>query len=579
MSEIPSDFYALCHAVMENEATEEEVARFRESVASDPACLEIYRQQMEIDVLLTGACGGSASKSRVQTAPSRRPRVRLWWKVAAAAAVLLGGAAVWHGATRPSPSSVLRPPSSVSRPPSPVVDSPVTVVERKGAWGLEMPQALPGRIGLAKGQVRVRLPSGVELALLGPLELESDERGMDVRLERGRLVAWVPTRASGFTVRAPGLTAWDIGTVFSVAAEKDGSSLFVFKGSVQVLDGEGNGVDICEAGEGVRAMGARTPFKVAAEGESAERLFKTVRGYAAIAEPLRAFDAARQIGELWMAKYVPEEASRVREKAAQQAALRNVPKRIPFTKTAWVRPSVPAQQEERSMNTTSAAALAAAAAMMGAVTGGAVSEPVCVNTSQEQNRRWTAVFTNEVPLRWAWCTNATSAQLGIVGMNSTFATNFTEVTSNYLWRAFSANTPSAEDVYDLTLTFYGSGNLIVGAQTSRLAVVKGAFRQTSVISTPEGIPWPKLKENAVIPYDAEWAEATAGATNSFLVIAKTGGVTQTNALETAGYFGWKVKRSDWGYGTFNLALTFPGAEGEWDGTLARVPDGMMFSVR
>ena len=30
----------------------------------------------------------------------------------------------------------------------------------------------------------------------------------------GRLVAWVPTRAGGFTVRAPGLMAWDIGTIF-----------------------------------------------------------------------------------------------------------------------------------------------------------------------------------------------------------------------------------------------------------------------------------------------------------------------------------------------------------------------------
>jgi len=506
----------------------------------------------------------------------------LWWKAAAAAAVLLGGAAVWHGATRPSPSSVLRLPSSVSGIPSPLVDSPVTVVEWKGAWGLEMPQTLPGGIRLAKGQVRVRLPSGVELVLLGPLELEAETGGMEVRLAKGRLVAWVPRRASGFTVRAPGLTAWDIGTVFSVETEPGGSSLFVFKGSVQVLDGAGDGVDLCEAGEGVRAIGDRTPFKVTSEGAAAERLFKTARGYAALAEPRKAFDVARQIGELWMAKYVPEEASRVREKAAQQAALRSAPQKIPFTKTAWVRPAAPTQQEERSMNTTSAAALAAAAVMMGAGTSGAVSEPVSVDAFPDRNNRhWTTVYTNPVPLRWEWNADAATAHLEIVGMNGAVETNFASATSNWVWQAFASDVPAAEDVYALTLTFFHSGGAVVGAATSRLAVVTGAFGQTPVDPSPtETAAWGKVKENVVIPYDAGWAEATSVATNALLVIAKSGGAAQTNALaDSSGYYGWRLKRGDWGYGTFNLALTFPGTEGGWDATLARVPEGMMIKLR
>ena len=233
------------------------------------------------------------------------------------------------------------------------------------------------------------------------------------------------------------------------------------------------------------------------------------------------------------------------------------------------------------MKTTSAAALAAAAAMMGAVTGGAVSEPTPVFFSPHLNRCWETVFTNEVSLEWAWHTKATSAQLGIVGMNSTFATNFTEVTSNYLWRAFSANTPSAEDVYDLTLTFYGSGYAVVGVLTSRMVVVTGAFGEAAVDPGPSEVKWVKVEENVVIPYNAGWAEATHDATSSLLVIAKTGGVMQTNALTDAcGYFGWKIRRSDWGYGTFNLALTFSETvTNAWDAVLVRVPDGMMFSVR
>ncbi|MDD4018786.1 MAG: FecR family protein [Kiritimatiellae bacterium] len=604
-------FEDLLMRVIEGVATEDEFATFSGILRHDLQCRRRYAREMRLHVLLRckgadasgcGRCGRAFSRATTAAGiPAEKSKSALpapaplseglrapfqkhsamprntqdvqarasWRKAAVAAAALLVGAGLWYG--------VPRPPSSVSRPPS-----PVTVVERKGVWGLELPQELPGRISLAKGLAKVRLPSGVELSLLGQLELEAEERGMEVRLVSGRLVAWVPARASGFTVRAPGLTAWDIRTVFSVAADADGSSLFVFKGSVQALDGEGNGVDLCEEGEGVWAMAGRMPFKVSAEGGTGERLFKAVRGHAAVAEPQKAFDAARRIGELWVAKYVPEEASRARETARQQAAMRNAPRKIPFTKTAWVRPSAPRQEEAGNMKKTNAASVLAAAAIAGgAGMSPAVSVPVAINTSPTRNARWSEVCTNEVPLAWEWKTNAANAQLKIAGMNGTFTADFPSAASNYLWQASASTVPSAEDVYDLTLTFYGGGGAVVGAMTSRLAVVTGAFGETAVVPAPVNVPWPKVKENAVIAYDAGWAEATAGAVTGQLVIAKAGGLTQTSALaDASGYFGWKVKRSDWGYGTFNLALTFPGMESNaWDATLVRVPEGFMFSVR
>jgi hypothetical protein len=64
------------------------------------------------------------------------------------------------------------------------------------------------------------------------------------------------------------------------------------------------------------------------------------------------------------------------------------------------------------------------------------------------------------------------------------------------------------------------------------------------------------------------------------VIAKEGGATQTNNLAGAsGYFGWKLRAGGWGYGTFNLALTFPGTEGEWDASLAYIPGGTMIQMK
>ncbi|MDD4017455.1 MAG: FecR family protein [Kiritimatiellae bacterium] len=614
------EFERLSAAVLDGTASRGEVRRFNEILRDFPELAPVYLEQVQMHAMLEcrgagasgcGRCGRAFSRAEpaagipaeksksALSAPAplseglRAPfekhstmpgntqgaHVRVFWrKVAAAAAVLLSGAGGWYG--------VMRPLTPVSRLPSPVVNSPVTMVEWKGAWGLELPRELPGRIRLAKGQAKVRLPSGVELVLLGPVELDAENGGMEARLVSGRLMAWVPPRAGGFTVRAPWLTAWDIGTVFSVAADAEGSSLFVFKGSVQALDGEGNGVDICGEGEGVLAMAGRAPFKVETEEGAGDRLFKAVRGYAALAEPQKALDAARQIGELWMAKYVPEEAGRARETARRQAVLRNAPRPIPFTKTAWVRPSVPLQQEETSeMNTTRAAAMLAAAVMTAAEMASARSGSVPVSTSPVDGRRWETVYSNEVDvaLRWdAYPANAAYAELRIDGMSGTaLATNITRSVSNVLWRAFAAQSPAVEDVFDVRLTLFDSGDAVVGAQTSRLALVKGAFGSARVDPDPAGGAWNRVRENVPVPYDAGWTEATAGAAESRLVIAKAGGMVRTNALEApAGYYGWKIKQSDWGYGTFNLALTFPGTvTNEWDAMLVRVPEGFMFSVR
>ena len=232
------------------------------------------------------------------------------------------------------------------------------------------------------------------------------------------------------------------------------------------------------------------------------------------------------------------------------------------------------------MKTKSVAAVLTAATMMGAGTAVAASGRVLVDTSPLHNRHWTTVYTNEVPLRWEWNAAATRAELDISGMSGTVTTNFAAAVSNWVWRAFVSEKPAAEDVYDLRLTFYNGHEVVVGVQTSRLAVVKGAFGEALIDPGPSDKKWTRVRENSAIPYDAEWTEATADASASRLVIIKTDGATQTNAFADAGgYFGWRLKHSDWGYGMFNLALTFPGSEGEWVATLKRVPEGFMFSVR
>jgi len=226
-------------------------------------------------------------------------------------------------------------------------------------------------------------------------------------------------------------------------------------------------------------------------------------------------------------------------------------------------------------------ALVAAGFALDSGIAGIVSAPAEINTSPSDNRHWSTVFTNEVPLTWDWATNAATARLEITGMNRSLVTNFTEIATSWLWQAFDSGVPAAEDVYDLTLTFYTSSSAVAGAITSRLAVVTGAFGKAAVDSQPGSKTWGKVSGNVVIPYDANWTNATADAATGRLVIEKPGGVAQTNELaDASGYFGWKVKRSAWGYGIFGLALAFPGtATNQWGATLVRLTDGTMIRVQ
>jgi len=220
----------------------------------------------------------------------------------------------------------------------------------------------------------------------------------------------------------------------------------------------------------------------------------------------------------------------------------------------------------------------AALTLTGAAAFAADSAPTLVDAAC-RNKHWTTVYSNAVTLAWNWNTNATSATLAISGMGGTLAANFVTVTSNYLWHAFAQDVPTAEDVYDLTLTF-SNNTAVVGALTSRLAVVTGAFGPVTVNPVAGSGAWAKVKTNVVIPYDASWSDAATNAVSAQLVIAKVGGLAQTNAFaDVAGYTGWKIRNGGWGYGTFDLTLSFPGTTNVWMAELTRPMDGLMIRVR
>lgn len=224
--------------------------------------------------------------------------------------------------------------------------------------------------------------------------------------------------------------------------------------------------------------------------------------------------------------------------------------------------------------------VALATTLAGSQALGALSASVLVDATTCRYRHWSTAYTNTVPLRWDWIQDATHAKLDIVGMNGTFTTNFAAGVSNCLWHAFDTAATSEEDVYDLTLTVYSDGETVLETLTARLAVVAGAGGGAAVNAVAESAAWSKVRKNVVIPYDAAWDPAATNALSATLAIEKVGGLSQTNAFtDAAGYYGWKLVHANWGYGTFNLSLTFPEALEPLTATLTRPIEGTMVRVQ
>ena len=148
-------------------------------------------------------------------------------------------AAVTQPVETPTVESTTQPvPSPVVVPPQPVVTAQLArAVGAKWAGpheSLGVGQRLPTEpLTLEAGLAEVRFDNGVSMILEAParVHVRSD---MQVELARGKLVATVTERASGFAVDTTSARVVDLGTEFGVEVDPSGATqVEVFRGKVQ----------------------------------------------------------------------------------------------------------------------------------------------------------------------------------------------------------------------------------------------------------------------------------------------------------------------------------------------------------
>lgn len=374
--------------VIEGGSSAEDREMFRTLMKKHPSFMELYREQQRMHNLLQRFSGQSDAECAdmgcgddAATAPPAAVRHRWRKRFAAAAAALALGTGLWLESARSPVTAVYRPPL------------PLAVV-RDGVAGLELPSSLPGMVRLIAGEAAVRLSSGVELTLLGPVELEVRD-AMQVQLVSGRLLSDVPRHASGFKVLTSALELRDLGTVFGVTVSGGVSDVFVFQGSVQVNEASGDPVDLCTAGEGVRAVPGQRPRKVVADWPEARRLFENVEGRRkALQNPSASFAAADRIALLCTGRDQPVVVPPMPGLwGSRPSAMDNQPRGaagVPDTLAAErsqtsvrAKETSSGKQEETEMKAITAVAAVTAAAVLGTA-GAAQAVPEVTNVRMQQ---------------------------------------------------------------------------------------------------------------------------------------------------------------------------------------------------
>lgn len=210
----------LLEALRDGTIEDAQMARLDQLLAEQPEALDRFVDRALLSADLSFQLGRHPSMPVIA---KRRP-----WKlllgIAAAAAILVG---------------VLVSMPTSKAPESPSYEGCAVLTRALDVtWGDSAPSpgsVLPkGKLALTSGSVQLEFFSGARVILEGPAEFELLSAGEGF-CRHGKLRAFVPPQAKGFTIRTESMTLVDRGTEFGLRVDRGGGSeVHVFQGRVEI---------------------------------------------------------------------------------------------------------------------------------------------------------------------------------------------------------------------------------------------------------------------------------------------------------------------------------------------------------
>ena len=189
--------------------------------------------------------------------------------------------------------------------------------------------------------------------------------------------------------------------------------------------------------------------------------------------------------------------------------------------------------------------------------GGDTSDPVRVFTSPDTTPFWRTATSSSMTLRWEFPEGASSADLTVAGMHSTWSWTGLSTTSQALVLP-EPTSPATEDVYWLTLAFDNGVT-----NKAQVAVVRGVGTNegSTVCKTHSGRRYLHTSGSEVLPIPY-------GATS----LSINGEPIETGLDGAMGWYGWNPS----GIGSYTLSLVSPDFSGSVD---VRVGGGLILLFR
>ncbi|MEM7009952.1 MAG: LamG domain-containing protein [Verrucomicrobiota bacterium] len=208
--------------------------------------------------------GDSIFPKLAPVAKAQTPRVHpAWWMgLAAAAVIALLINAVMLMQQPDSGMEVVDSEMTNSVDGIAVLSRAVAVEWTEGATRHRAGDSLPaGRLSITSGLAQVEFFGGATVIIEGPAEMELKSPQLAV-FHRGRMRAFVPEPAQGFTIEGPDFDTVDLGTEFAMSVDETGrSEVHVVDGEVALHQKDGPLLSNLTTGEGARLLDGQSALE------------------------------------------------------------------------------------------------------------------------------------------------------------------------------------------------------------------------------------------------------------------------------------------------------------------------------